>query len=287
MAVVLALVAGAAWGASDFLGGLGTRILPLRAVLMVSQLSGLMVILVAVASFGGALPLDSHLLLSLLAGVFAVIELALLYMAIARGPVIIVAPIAATGTVWPVLVGLVRGDRLTATVIAGICLALCGSVLTAVERGGLVPAAKLRDGALLALAASLGVGGFIIPFDLASRASPLWATAGVRVGGCLALLPIVLSACRRHVSSRSHIKWSSPVLAMLIVLGVIDAAADLAFAHAAQRGEIAIVSVLASLYPVATIALGAAVLRDRPRPWQLIGAAIALSGAGLIAAASG
>jgi len=64
-AVLLALTASAAWGASDFLGGLKAKTVPLATVLFVSQGVGLTAAAMLLASLGRPLPPDGRLLLSL------------------------------------------------------------------------------------------------------------------------------------------------------------------------------------------------------------------------------
>ena len=71
---------------------------------------------------------------------------------------------------------------------------------------------------------------------------------------------------------------------MITAIGLSDVAADTAFANATHGGALSVVSVLASLYPVTTIALGAVALRERPAGIQLGGAALACVGAALLVA---
>ena len=73
---------------------------------------------------------------------------------------------------------------------------------------------------------------------------------------------------------------------MIAAVGISDAGADAAFANATRHGALSIVAVLSSLYPVTTIALGAVVLRQRPRRVQLAGAALACLGVAMLARAA-
>ena len=68
--------------------------------------------------------------------------------------------------------------------------------------------------------------------------------------------------------------------------GCSTSAANLALALALNEGYVSLVSVVASLYPVVTILLAVAILRERPARSQALGGAVALTGVGLIAAAA-
>ena len=61
-------------------------------------------------------------------------------------------------------------------------------------------------------------------------------------------------------------------------------AANVLFGLASTRGFLSVVSVLAALYPVVTVALAAVVLHERIAPSQRLGVAGALAGAALITA---
>ena len=73
---------------------------------------------------------------------------------------------------------------------------------------------------------------------------------------------------------------------MLVAIGLFDVGANLALALALNEGLVSVVSVLASLYPVVTILLAVAILRERPARSQALGGAVALTGVGLIASAA-
>ena len=60
--------------------------------------------------------------------------------------------------------------------------------------------------------------------------------------------------------------------------------ANVLFALATSRGLISVVAILASLYPVVTVALARLVLTERIGRSQWVGAAAALGGAALISA---
>lgn len=67
------------------------------------------------------------------AGVAAVVALGLLYLALARGKAVIVAPIAATGAAVPVVIGIALGDPVTSVTGIATLLAVAGIVAASWE----------------------------------------------------------------------------------------------------------------------------------------------------------
>ena len=65
-------------------------------------------------------------------------------------------------------------------------------------------------------------------------------------------------------------------------IGLCDVGANVLFGLATTRGFLSVVSVLAALYPVVTMALAALLLHERIAPSQRLGVAGALAGAALI-----
>ena len=68
------------------------------------------------------------------------------------------------------------------------------------------------------------------------------------------------------------------------MIGVMDTAGNSFFAAASSLGEVSVVSVLATLYPVVTVGLAAVVLSERVAGLQLVGVVAALAGVALISA---
>ena len=68
----------------------------------------------------------------------------------------------------------------------------------------------------------------------------------------------------------------------LVAVGVLDVAADVFFAVATTIGLLSIVSILSSLYPVATVVLARIVLNERMARPQQAGIGLALAGVVLI-----
>jgi drug/metabolite transporter (DMT)-like permease len=70
----------------------------------------------------------------------------------------------------------------------------------------------------------------------------------------------------------------------IAVIGLIDTAANVAFATAATLGLLSVVAVLSSLYPVVTVGLAHIGQGERLAAGQWLGVALALTGVVLITA---
>jgi drug/metabolite transporter (DMT)-like permease len=77
-----------------------------------------------------------------------------------------------------------------------------------------------------------------------------------------------------------------PLWPALVVVGVIDMAATVAYLTAIDIGPLAIAAILASLYPVVTTILAAFILRERISPIHAVGILAAGAAVVLIAGAS-
>lgn len=288
LAVVLALASSAVYGLSDFLGGLKSRSTPLLGVLLVSQGTALVLVAILVLAVGDGPPATGYLLFAVLAGASEAIGVAALYRGLAVGTMGVVAPVAATTPVVPVVVGIALGELPAPVQVVGIALAVVGIVLTA--RAGAPPdrrdppdqaGAPDRDGPvtvgvaasiLFGLLASLGFGTFYVAMDAASEGDVPWALLVARVS---AVAIFVGAAClsRARLGLR---RADGPVLASI---GVLIVGADATFALASNEGLLGVVAVLSSLYPLVTIGLARAYLHERLARRQRIGVAACLVGA--------
>ena len=70
-----------------------------------------------------------------------------------------------------------------------------------------------------------------------------------------------------------------------IACGVVDVAANVLLLIGLRIGDLTVVSVLTAMYPAGTILLAALVLRERIAPVQWVGLVLALTAAGMLAAA--
>jgi len=277
VSALLALLASAVWGTSDFAGGTLSRRMPPQAVVFLG---------VALA-FGALLlgapfvrpPFGAYQAYGACAGLVGAIGLVSFYRAMAAGPMSLVAPLAATGTVLPVLWAFARGESVDAAQGAGMALAFAGVLLACGPEFRSAPHAA-RSTFLFTLVAACAFGCYFILFALGSRHSVYGTLLSQRAVGLLVLAPLALRGLRSGTGALSGLRLSARLCATLALVGLGDVAANGLYGLAARRAgtDLAVVTVLASLYPVATTLLARAVHGERLRAVQNVGVAAALGG---------
>ncbi len=275
VAAALALLSSLLWGSADFLGGtVSRRLLPLLVV-GASQLVGLVAVTTAAAVAGELDAPTTYLPWAIAAGLCGLVGLVAFYAALAMGTMGVVSPIAALGVVVPVAVGLARGERPGPLALVGIVLAVGGVVLASgPELSGRAGARPL----VLAVVAALGFG-LALPFIAeGSQTSTLMTLVTMRAAS-VTVVAVLLAGMAR----RTPVRLGRSDLPMLALIGVGDAAANLAFGEASTTGLVSVVAVLGSLYPVVTVLLARVVHGERLGALQNAGVAAALGGVVLIA----
>lgn len=276
VAIVYALLASCSWGISDFIGGFASRRFGTVTVLLLVEAGGLVVAGAVLLIASPAMLSGPDALLACGAGLVGVTGLACLYSALAIGKMSVVAPIASAGVVLPVLVGLIGGDRPSPVQSAGLAVIVVGVMLASRERSEThAERHAARLSVLLAVIGGLCLASFYIFVRTPASHSVLWTVILVRA----APLPIVAA-----LWWRSGAGLPRPALAAgILAAGTIDYLATVLIAAASRGGDLAIVSVLGSMYPVVTVMLATAVLHERVRLSQYIGVALALAGVGAVA----
>jgi len=275
-AAILAMLCALVYGTADFCGGMAAKRSRVLSVVALSQLAGMLLIIVLLPLLPGR-PDAAGLLWGLGAGVAGVLGLVLFYRALAIGVMSVVAPTTAvTSAALPVLFGLVSGERPAVMALIGVALALLSVLM--VSRNPAAGGSTSLPALLAALAAGAGFGGFFIMLAQVPSGAGLWPLLAARVAS---VGIIVLAA----VLTRRSLRPSGGSLAIITTAGVLDMAANILFLLAEQQGMLSLVAVLVSLYPATTLVLARYVLGERLHAVQLTGVACALGSVALIAAA--
>lgn len=275
MAVLLALAASLAYGLSDFVGGLASRRTSAWPVAFVGALAALVGAVVLTLVTGGS-PTRADLWWGALAGVGSGAGGAFLYRGLAAGRMGVVAPISAVGAaLLPVCVGVATGERPELLVWLGIAAAVPGIWLVSREPGS---SGELAAGIVDGVLAGLGFGLLFAAMGQVPEAAGFGPLALAQAVG------VVGVAATASVLRGRWIPWH-PSQAWGAAAGLLATAAAASFLLATQTGLLTIASVVTSLYPAVTIALAAALLRERIHGAQGLGLALCGLAVGLVAAA--
>ena len=285
MGVVLALLSSGTWGVADFLGGLASRRARTVAVLAVAYpIGAVLLTLAGLFLIPGALS-SSVVLLGIAAGISGASGIGLLYRALAAGPMGVVSPVTAVvACAVPVIVGLMRGDRLTMLALLGMAGAAVAIVLVSRERAELT---RVRTSTvLISLASGALMGGYLAVIGISPVGSGIWPTIVSRWTSTLVMLiAFGVVAFRRHRRPELPLEVPFP-WALVVVSGILDASANAMYQVATQHGMLAIVAVVGSLYPVTTVLLAWLVLRERLAAIQVLGVGIACASAAVLSVSS-
>jgi drug/metabolite transporter (DMT)-like permease len=283
MPIALALAAALVYGASDFLGGLASRRASSLSVVIWSQGCGLPLLAVVVPIAGGH-AIAADIAWGSLCGVAGAAAIALLYRGLAIGTMGIVSPIsAALGASIPLVYGVVlRGERPSWFAFAGIAAALLAVVCVSMDESATREKTRgLPPGVLEALLAGVAFGAFFITLAQTRPEAGMIPLLAARVTSIALLIAGGLA-----FGGVANVRLARPALGLVLFCGTLDMSANVLYVLAAHTGLLAIVAVLTSLYPAATVGLAAIVLRERLGRLQWTGVALALSGAAAIAAGS-
>jgi drug/metabolite transporter (DMT)-like permease len=273
MSQVLALVSAALFGVADFAGGLASRTISAWRVLAWSQLLGLPLLMVALATISKSDYTTRDLAFGAVAGLFGLVGLALLYMALAAGTMSIVSPIVGVlSASIPVTWGLVTGETLNTVQWFGIIAAIVGVVLIAGHRAHTRPPTRIL---LQALVAAVAFAIFFIAMDQTSPDSGLWPLAAARA------VTVPLSFIIIGITASVAIPPRS-VLPHVAFTGIADIGANIAVLLAIQSGPLGITTVLSGLYPAFTAIAAIVFLREKPTLRQSVGIAMAVAAGAML-----
>jgi drug/metabolite transporter (DMT)-like permease len=275
--VVLALVGSVVFGVSDFLGGVVSRQVSPWRVAAIGQLTALVLAVPTALLASWDRVTWADVAWSLGSGVAVAVGLGLFYSAMARGGVSLVVPLTAVvSATIPVAYALARGERPGRVTFAGIVLALVAIAVVSALPGAGTPALRSSSSLVSSLAAGICFGGFIVLVSHTSDHAGLWPIVFSRLTSAsgLVVLALVFTGARPDGLLRA-----APTC---VAIGVLESGGIVALLLALQRGPLAVASALLALYPVGTVLLAMAFLRERLTRHQLLGVGLALCSVALI-----
>ena len=278
---------------------------------------GLLTAVLVTLARGSGYPGDGFLVAGVIAGVSSLVAVTSLYKALAIGSMSIVAPINAAYPIVPVIYGLAQGERPSALQLGGMALVVLGVIVASYVRepsaqgaaapdegpvgaagadqvavvpmpdvgGGFVDSARsaasghqprMLASIVLAVIATIASGSVLTALSSAAETDPYWGLIVVRAVALVGMLVIV-------AVTRSSLGVRPAQVPLLLGIGALDTVATGFFAVATTYGYLSVVSVIAALFPLGTMALAWLVLGERMRPYQYAGVAAALIGVVLVA----
>lgn len=288
MAIFLSLATALVYGSSDFLGGLASRRTSTVSVVVWSQAFGLLLLAVVLPAIGGHAT-GRDLAWGAVCGIAGAFAIGMLYRGLALGTMGIVSPLSAVlGASIPMVYGIaLRGERpgwlayagIVAALLAVVCVSISERTLEADEPAHAARAVLFPPGVREGLLAGVGFGLYFIALAQTRADAGMYPLLAARVTSIVLLLAGGIA-----FGGVQAVRVARPALAIVAGCGLLDMGANVLFVLAAHMGMLAIVAVLTSLYPAATVALAAIVLRERLGRIQWVGVALALGGAAAIAA---
>ncbi len=272
MPVLLALGSALVYGVGDYFGGRASRHQASVVVAALGQMLSLLLVVAAVVAMGTPVPSAATWGWSAFGGVVGALGIAGLYHGFAHGEISVVAPTSAVvGAAVPVVVGLGLGERPSVLALVGIVIAVTAVALVSGAVGTHQHSTPPR---IVALAVGVGAcfGLLFVALDRTDPDSGMWPLVIARLASVPMLLGLagLTRACPvRHRAS----------LQLAVVAGIFDMGANVLYLLAVRGGMLAIVAVVASLYPASTVALAFKLDNERLTRWQAVGlgaAALAL-----------
>ncbi len=277
MGILLGLLTALTWGGADFIARFAThRIGALRSMLYM-QLTGFLLLSFLLRPLGGW----GHLAdgsgwqpwaWGFLAGCLNALPGLALYRAFEIGKMSIVAPLSASYPALTLLLSWMTGERLSAVRIAGILCTLAGVVVVA--GGEKTPdendlAAVQRSGRGIGWAIFASVGFAVLFWLLGTRVIP--RVGAIQTVWLIRLTSTLLTATALVISKqpmrlpRGEVRW------MILGMGVFDTGAFILSNFGMKMEQVAVISVLGSLYGAVTVGLAALFLREHVSRWQWAG----------------
>jgi drug/metabolite transporter (DMT)-like permease len=277
MGILLGLVTALTWGGADFLARFATHRVGTLRTMFYMQATGFVLLTIFLPWLGGW----GHLAdgsgwqpwaWGLLAGCINAVSTLALYRSFEIGKMAVVAPLSASYPVLTVLLSILTGERLTPLRAAGIVFTLLGMLVVAhgehpADETAAEPARRNGAGVGWAICSAIGFGFLFWLFGIriiprVGATQTVWMirlTCTILVGGVILLAKQPMRLPRGEVRP------------LALGTGILDTSAFLLCAYGMQIEQVAIISVLSSLYGAVTVALAAIFLREHVSRGQWAG----------------
>jgi drug/metabolite transporter (DMT)-like permease len=293
--VVLSLTSAIVYGTSDFLGTIAARRINLVRATMFNYLYATGAILIALPILGGTWN-SAGIWAGVWTGILAVFGLLAFYGVLAVGPISLLSPlIALIQSIVPVTFAALTGQALKPLAWVAIAIAVIAIILLAPKPQPGRDRISAR-GAVMALVSGVLLGSSLITLDTAPKDSGI-VPAVVEIPVGFVILLIIWLAIRRSRARDGALKFLEPSAEGMRTItaryawgataasGLLTGLADGLILYGLHIGNLAVVSVLLSLYPVTTVILAAAILKERMTRLQVVAVILVIAASLLLSAA--
>jgi drug/metabolite transporter (DMT)-like permease len=289
VAILLAGLAAALYGVSDYVGGrVSRRLSPLLLIAIADALS-LVALSVIIWRVGDPRPPTVALMWGSAAGLSGVIGVVSLYRALAAGVMAVAAPIAGVvGVAIPVFVGFALGDRPGLAAVIGIVVAVMSVALIS----GALGVAHVRTSRrviVLSVVAGAGFGLLFVFYERAGTSGGWWPLVAARATTLPLIVtvliltiilgrrsePVTKSASASEPMPPSGFRLDRMGLLTAVSIACLGGGANAAYLASTRYGLLSIVAVVVSMYPAVTVVLAMMFDAERVRRPQIIGLALA------------
>ena len=271
--IMLAITSALVWGGGDFTGGMSTRRHNQYVVLLLSALSGLVVLAAAALFWHESFPDWMGIFWSILAGFGGIVGISCLYKGLSIGRSAVVAPTSAViGAALPVAFGLLTQGLPQLSRLIGFGLAFIGIWIVSQSSDG--QGGESRKGLGLGFLAGLGFSGFFIFIS--------------KVGGNFVFTPLIIARIVVAIGAAVLLRANNPGILrssfnwISLLAGMMDAGGNVFFLLAKQFTRLDMAVVISSLYPAGTVILAGLILKEKISLKQWIGVLICLAAIVLI-----
>jgi drug/metabolite transporter (DMT)-like permease len=288
MGIVLGLLTALTWGGADFVARFATHRMGAFRTMLYMQFIGLVLLTIFLPWLGGW----GHLAdgsgwepwaWGFLAGLFNAVSCLALYRAFEIGKMAVVAPLSASYPVLTLLISRLTGERLSSARAVGIIVILLGVVIVAggehtPDENAAEPVRKNRRGIGWAAVAAIGFGVlfWLLGIRIMPRVGAIQTVWMIRLTSTVLTGGVILFAKQPIRLPRGDVRW------MVLGMGIFDTLAFVLSNRGMQMEQVAVISVLGSLYGAVTVGLAAIFLREHVSRWQWAGIATIFAGILLI-----
>ncbi len=288
MGIFLGLLTALSWGGSDFIARFATHRVGTLRTMLYMQVTGFTLLTIFLPWLGGW----GHLAdgsgwqpwaWGVLAGCINACATLVFYRAFEIGKIAVVGPVSASYPALTLLISWIGGERLTSVRVAGIVLTLLGVVIVAScekvpEEKDVTSRQKNGRGLGWAIAAAFGFAilFWLLGVRVVPRVGATQAVWLIRLTSSIVGFAAILIAKQPMQLPRGEVRW------MALGMGLFDTAAFVFSNNGMRMEQVAVISVLGSLYGAVTVGLAAIFLREHISRWQWVGIVTIFTGIYLI-----